>query len=125
MPSDAYAGSLGWMSQGACQGVDPELFFPVAPTGPALREIDAAKAVCRSCTVRAPCLSYGLETRQDGIWGGTTMEERFAMREPSGWPGRDQGDRLAGSARCDRPGQQSGRTVQERILQKHRALVDG
>ena len=78
-------GSLGWMSRGACQREDPELFFPIAATGPALQQISAAKAVCRRCSVHARCLSYALETMQDGVWGGTTGEERRAMREPSPW----------------------------------------
>jgi len=82
LPSDAARRSSEWMTRGACQRADPELFFPIAATGPALHQIDAAKAVCLDCAVRAACLSYGLETRQDGIWGGTTWDERAAMRKP-------------------------------------------
>lgn len=72
----------GWMSQGACQGEDPEIFFPIATTGPALDQISAAKAICRRCAVRQPCLSYAAATMQDGIWGGTTRDERRALRGP-------------------------------------------
>jgi WhiB family redox-sensing transcriptional regulator len=82
LPSDTARRSSEWMMRGACQRADPELFFPIATTGPALHQVDAAKAVCRGCAVRAACLSYGLETRQDGIWGGTTWDERAAMRKP-------------------------------------------
>jgi len=75
----------GWMPLGACQREDPELFFPISAKGPALDQISAAKAVCRRCAVRPACLSFGLETRQEGIWGGTTSEERSAMRDrPAG-----------------------------------------
>jgi WhiB family redox-sensing transcriptional regulator len=74
--------SSDWMSRGACQREDPELFFPIAAIGPALHQVNAAKAVCLRCAVRAACLSYGLETRQEGIWGGTTWDERAAMSEP-------------------------------------------
>jgi WhiB family transcriptional regulator, redox-sensing transcriptional regulator len=81
LPGHTAAGSLTWMSLGACYGEDPELFFPVAAAGPALRQINAAKAVCRRCTVRAPCLSYAMDAMPEGIWGGTTPEERLAMRE--------------------------------------------
>jgi WhiB family transcriptional regulator, redox-sensing transcriptional regulator len=84
-----------WMSRGACLGEDPELFFPIAATGSALRQISAAKRVCQRCTVRASCLTYALETRQSGIWGGTTTEERFAMREPSRWHSGGQASRPA------------------------------
>jgi WhiB family redox-sensing transcriptional regulator len=83
--------SSDWMSQGACRAEDPELFFPVATTGPASRQIRAAKAVCARCTVRAPCLAYAMETRPDGIWGGTTTEERAPARKPYRWPGPPAG----------------------------------
>jgi len=103
------AASAGWMSQAACQGEDPELFFPIAATGPALQQISAAKLVCAGCAVRAMCLSYGVETSQAGIWGGTTSEERLAMRESSRRSARERSDRQADPARCGRPAQQSGR----------------
>ena len=84
LSSEVSGSSPGWMPRGACQGQDPELFFPVAATGPALAQIIAAKAVCFRCAVRAACLSYALATGQAGIWGGTTQEERHAMRRSSG-----------------------------------------
>jgi|SRR5580700_3783744 WhiB family redox-sensing transcriptional regulator len=77
---NAATGPFGWMSRGACRSEDPELFFPVTTYGAALRQVNAAKAVCRACAVRAACLSFGLQTSQDGIWGGTTPEERHALR---------------------------------------------
>ena len=80
LSSDTATGPFGWMSLGACQSEDPELFFPIATSGAALLQIDAAKAVCRDCAVRAACLAFGIHTSQDGIWGGTTSEERRAMR---------------------------------------------
>ena len=91
MSSAEFSGrSPGWMPRGACQGEDPELFFPIAATGPALAQVIAAKAVCFRCAVRAACLSYALATGQAGIWGGTTQEERHAMRRSSGFPAREQ-----------------------------------
>jgi WhiB family transcriptional regulator, redox-sensing transcriptional regulator len=90
MLSSEFSGtSPGWMPQGACQGEDPELFFPIAATGPALAQAIAAKKVCFRCGVRAACLSYALATLQAGIWGGTTQEERQAMRRSSGFPPRE------------------------------------
>ncbi|HEY6786032.1 MAG TPA: WhiB family transcriptional regulator, partial [Trebonia sp.] len=70
------------MSRGACRQTDPELFFPVA--GQAARQAAAAKAVCGRCAVCADCLSYALEIMPEGIWGGTTQDERRAGRRPSG-----------------------------------------
>ncbi len=80
-PVTSGARSLGWMSHGACGQADPELFFPAeAVTGPAARQAEVAKAVCGRCPVRANCLSYALEAMPEGIWGGTTPEERLVAR---------------------------------------------
>jgi hypothetical protein len=35
---------------------------------------------CGPCAVRTNCLSYALEAVPDGIWGGTTLDERRAAR---------------------------------------------
>ena len=70
-----------WRSDAACRRTDPDLFFPVGTTGPALVQIEAAKAVCRSCPVQEPCLEFALTTNQDsGVWGATSEEERRSLR---------------------------------------------
>jgi WhiB family transcriptional regulator, redox-sensing transcriptional regulator len=75
------AASAGWASLGACRDSDPDLFFPIASSGPALRQIAQAKAVCARCPVRIDCLRYALETGQDaGVWGGASVEERRETR---------------------------------------------
>ena len=50
---DAGPRSVSWMVRGACRGA-----------------------------VGKNCLSYALRTMPHGIWGGTTREERIAMRVP-------------------------------------------
>ena len=70
-----------WRDQAACRSSDPELFFPVGSTGPVRDEIEAAKAVCRSCPSLDPCLEFALRTGQDaGVWGATSEDERRAIR---------------------------------------------
>jgi WhiB family transcriptional regulator, redox-sensing transcriptional regulator len=70
-----------WREHSACRDTDPDLFFPVGTTGPAIEQIEAAKSVCRQCEVQRECLEYALATNQDsGIWGGTSEEERRALR---------------------------------------------
>jgi WhiB family transcriptional regulator, redox-sensing transcriptional regulator len=70
-----------WRDHSACRDTDPDLFFPVGTTGPAIEQIENAKAVCRQCDVQKACLDYALATNQDsGIWGGTSEEERRALR---------------------------------------------
>ncbi|MFI2205690.1 WhiB family transcriptional regulator [Streptomyces sp. NPDC020192] len=70
-----------WRDHAACRHVDPDLFFPVGTTGPALVQTERAKAVCGTCPAREPCLDWALETGQStGIWGGTTETERRTLR---------------------------------------------
>ncbi|HLR56011.1 MAG TPA: WhiB family transcriptional regulator [Actinomycetales bacterium] len=72
---------MDWRSQAACLEEDPELFFPIGNTGPALLQIDEAKAVCQRCPVMETCLKWALETGQDaGVWGGLSEDERRALK---------------------------------------------
>ena len=71
-----------WRRTAACRDTDPDLFFPVGTTGPAIEQIENAKAVCRACDAQSLCLEYALATNQDsGIWGGTSEEERRQLRK--------------------------------------------
>ena len=66
-----------WRLLAACRHADPELFFPVSPSGPSLDQVTQAKAICAGCPVRQQCLAFALDTRQDhGVWGGMSEEER-------------------------------------------------
>ena len=70
-----------WREFAACRDTDPDLFFPVGTTGPAIEQIANAKAVCAECEVAEPCLEFALNTNQDsGIWGGTSEDERRQIR---------------------------------------------
>lgn len=60
---------------------DPELFFPVGTTGPAVDQAETAKRICACCEVREPCLEFAIATKQDaGVWGGLTEDERRSLR---------------------------------------------
>ena len=73
--------TMDWRSKAACLDKDPELFFPVGNTGPALLQIEEAKAVCRTCEVMDTCLKWAMESGQDsGVWGGMSEDERRAMK---------------------------------------------
>lgn len=71
-----------WRNHAACQGIpDPDIFFPIGNTGPALDQIEEAKKICRPCGVRRECLTWALATGQDtGVWGGLSEDERKALR---------------------------------------------
>src|SRR5947208_5568278 len=72
---------MDWRHRAACLDEDPELFFPIGNTGPALLQIEEAKAVCRRCEVMDTCLRWALETGQDaGVWGGLSEDERRALK---------------------------------------------
>lgn len=44
-------------------------------------DVEAARTICRSCPVQDACLAYALSAVEpDGIWGGTTPDERRRMR---------------------------------------------
>ncbi|NKE59699.1 WhiB family transcriptional regulator [Lentzea sp. PSKA42] len=61
----------------ACADEDPELFFPESGQ---VAQISKAKSVCASCPILTACLSYALHHGVQGVWGGTSEEERRAMR---------------------------------------------
>jgi WhiB family redox-sensing transcriptional regulator len=98
-----------WRSLSACRHSDPELFFPIVESGPGLVQLEAAKAVCARCDVRAECLSFATATVQDhGVWGGTSEEERRAARSARL---RQSRTALAGQ---DRPGERPDRAGRPR-----------
>jgi WhiB family transcriptional regulator, redox-sensing transcriptional regulator len=72
---------MDWRHRAACRDVDPELFFPIGNTGPAILQIEEAKQVCRRCDVNDACLRWALESGQDsGVWGGMGEDERRALK---------------------------------------------
>ncbi|MFG2076050.1 WhiB family transcriptional regulator, redox-sensing transcriptional regulator [Nonomuraea maritima] len=75
---------MDWRHRAACRDVDPELFFPIGNSGPALMQIEEAKQVCRSCSAVESCLKWALESGQDaGVWGGLSEDERRALKRRS------------------------------------------
>ncbi len=67
---------MDWRHEAACREVDPELFFPIGNSGPALLQIEEAKQVCRRCSVMEECLRWAIDSGQDaGVWGGLSEDE--------------------------------------------------
>jgi WhiB family redox-sensing transcriptional regulator len=72
---------MDWRHEAACREVDPELFFPIGNSGPALLQIEDAKQVCRRCSVMEDCLRWAIESGQDaGVWGGMSEDERRSYK---------------------------------------------
>lgn len=72
---------MDWRHRAACLTEDPELFFPIGNSGPAIAQVEQAKRVCNRCAVQDICLKWALDTGQDaGVWGGLSEEERRSLK---------------------------------------------
>lgn len=76
-----------WWQNAKCRGIGFALFFP--PPHPETetasqrsRREREAKAFCRDCPVRQPCLQDALRWGDDGVRGGTTPPERRRIVAP-------------------------------------------
>jgi WhiB family redox-sensing transcriptional regulator len=62
-----------WQLKAACRGPQAEVFFPPSH----FEREDRAKGICKTCSVRQPCLAYAIRIREPhGIWGGLNEVER-------------------------------------------------
>jgi WhiB family redox-sensing transcriptional regulator len=67
-----------------CRANDAELWFAESPA-----DVELAKALCRSCPVRAECLSGAIDRREPwGVWGGELLVQGavVARKRPRGRP---------------------------------------
>ena len=64
----------GWRQQAVCASVSPDLWFPDKGGSQT-----PAKTVCGTCPVRAQCLAVA-DSSLDGVWGGTSVKDRQALR---------------------------------------------
>jgi WhiB family redox-sensing transcriptional regulator len=70
-----------WRAASACLNADPDMFFPVAVGTAASKQVSQALRLCQGCTVRQHCLDFAMQSgEKEGIWGGTTPEERIRAR---------------------------------------------
>ena len=95
-----------WRELGACVTIDPELFFPVAVEGVSLGQAeDTARQICAGCHVQRQCLQFAIEMGEmDGIWGGTTPEERGRPRRKQAAARRSVAGSAPGEAPREAPG---------------------
>jgi WhiB family transcriptional regulator, redox-sensing transcriptional regulator len=69
-----------WMTEGACQDEDPDLFFPISASDAGVDQIRQATSICDRCGVKPDCLRYALNNRiKHGIWGGLTEQQRQSL----------------------------------------------
>lgn len=71
-----------WQYQGACMGVDSEVFFSPESERGAKRERreENAKRLCSSCPVIDRCREHALSVQEPyGVWGGLSEGERAEL----------------------------------------------
>lgn len=69
---------------------DAELFFAEAPA-----DVEAAKALCQGCRIRAACLEGALERREPwGVWGGELLLRGTVVprKRPRGRPRKEDAE---------------------------------
>lgn len=67
---------ISFQAYGACNGTDPDIFFPNRG-----ESLEPALSVCAGCVVREECLEYALANGEKyGVWGGTSERERRRLR---------------------------------------------
>jgi len=72
-----------WHADALCRE-HPELsWYP--PPGASDRLL---RAICGMCLVSSECLAFAMANDEDGIWGGTSANERRKLRRTSAWPAR-------------------------------------
>lgn len=73
--------ATAWRYLALCGDYDPDLFFPIGSSGPAVRQRSRAKAVCQQCPAQRDCLEWAQATEQPyGVWGGLDEQEREELR---------------------------------------------
>jgi len=76
--------SLPFARNAACAGAPLGLFFPDKDQAHAA--IEQARTLCRDCPVQADCLAWAVTHNEQGVWAGTTEQQRRAIRSQK--PGR-------------------------------------
>lgn len=61
-----------WSKKALCSGVQITMFYTASSAG-------MAKVICGSCPVKDECLIWALMYKEEGIWGGTTEDERKSL----------------------------------------------
>lgn len=65
---------MHWSEQALCHNsVDPEAYFDVYEENKDIRK--AVDSGCMRCPVQRMCFSYGVSTKQWGVWGGVYLAD--------------------------------------------------
>lgn len=64
----------------SCTFVDPDIFFTDPSEDSYRRDTHMAKETCNRCPYITECLAWAMESREIGVWGGTSDMDRRMMR---------------------------------------------
>lgn len=71
-----------WRARAACAGPHTRLdWFFAESSSPKVLGTRRARIICGSCPVRVPCLDFALRRHASGVWAGTTLAQRRAVRK--------------------------------------------
>jgi hypothetical protein len=67
-----------WREQANCKDVPLDNFFPLEITKQNRKEVNKTIAICKLCPVAVQCVFEAIVNDYDGIWGGSTLYQRYA-----------------------------------------------
>lgn len=88
-PGGDVRNDTAWMDRAACAGMNLTAFYPLGDRNAVSAE---AADACDVCIVQPQCLRYALDNGESGIWGGTTEEDRRALRRREQRRAREDGE---------------------------------
>lgn len=66
---------MKWRDKAACIEQPKDKFFAT----PKSTTINYALAICKNCPVRSDCFYESMQFNYDGVWGGSTHEQRLVL----------------------------------------------
>jgi len=65
-------------NKASCEGLESDIFFPDEASH--YQYLSTVKKMCDNCSAKLECFDYAIENAVQGIWAGTTFNERDAYR---------------------------------------------
>jgi hypothetical protein len=73
--SDVVLSQVSWKDKALCKTKETSIFF----ANPKSNETNLAISICKSCPVRQDCFYESIQYGYDGVWGGSTAEQRQSI----------------------------------------------
>jgi hypothetical protein len=72
---DVSLSDMGWKDRSACADKELSIFF----ASPKSDVTTVAISICKTCPVRQECFYEAITYGYDGVWGGSTYDQRRAL----------------------------------------------